>query len=169
MVVMVVGSVLALDLAHPSRGLSLTGAFQVIVLQPDILVIVLWCQRGCWALYWTEVHNRLRREDRCVMRLERVKLEVVVFTQINFSKSPKICTTHNETAFCLKTDIRSHLLKAQMLKKLTRRNKNLSHNLKLLDFTSNSVSEQRKGGGGDTGSVAFYSFPKRVHRTLQRM
>lgn len=100
------------------------------------------------------------------MRLERVKLEVVVFTQINFSKSPKICTTHNETAFCLKTDIRSHLLKAQ---KLTRRNKNLSHNLKLLDFTSNSVSEQRKGGGGDTGSVAFYSFPKRVHRTLQRM
>lgn len=166
MVVMVVGSVLALDLAHPSRGLSLTGAFQVIVLQPDILVIVLWCQRGCWALYWTEVHNRLRREDRCVMRLERVKLEVVVFTQINFSKSPKICTTHNETAFCLKTDIWSHLLKAQ---KLTRRNKNLSHNLKLLDFTSNSVSEQRKGGGGDTGSVAFYSFPKRVHRTLQRM
>lgn len=56
-----------------------------------------------------------------VMRLESVKLEVVVFTQINFTESPKICTTHNETAFCLKTEIRSHLLKAQMLTKINKK------------------------------------------------
>lgn len=73
-VVMVVSSVLALDLSWPCQGLGQVVPFQVKLLEPDLWVMLL-CQRGSGASYWTEIHNWLTRENE-VYRHIRKEVEI---------------------------------------------------------------------------------------------
>lgn len=98
-VVMVVGSVLALDLPGSCGGLGQAGPLQVVLPQPDLMV-VLRCQRGRRASDGTEVDDRLWGGEE-TWRDERAEQSrgaaVVVFTQSPRTGSPKYPRHTNDT------------------------------------------------------------------------